>query len=102
MGKLRIQPQTKRRVAIYFGGLDSLGIGNGQYRYVVDLVRGLHGLDLPVEFIVFGSRPEPMPEIAPIFGAGDNAWRYRWFPAASGRGSFYIDQVRLARALWRE
>jgi glycosyltransferase involved in cell wall biosynthesis len=97
-----IRPQTRPRIAIYPGGLDCLSVGSGQYRYVVDLVRTLHEMQLPLDFVVLGARAEPAPDIASVFHPSNNAWHYRFLPHACGRGSFYLRQARLAHALWGE
>ena len=55
------------RIALDFGGLDALSAGSGQYRYLVDLVRGLQRLGPPYRFVVFGVRPGPPPELASVF-----------------------------------
>jgi glycosyltransferase involved in cell wall biosynthesis len=88
------------RIVIDLGGLDTLTLRNGQYRFVVDLLNGLHGLDVPARFLVLGVRPEPVAEIAALFG--DRRWTYRHFPRSAGRGSFYRDQARLSLILLKE
>jgi glycosyltransferase involved in cell wall biosynthesis len=90
------------RIALDLGGLDALSLGNGQYRYLVDLVRGLSRLRPPLRFVAFGACPAPPPELATLFEADPQTWRYRTVPRSRGRGSFYRDQVRLAGALLRE
>jgi hypothetical protein len=47
-------------IAVDFRWLDRLNIGNGQYRYCVDLIRGLARLESDCGFIVTGSKPVPV------------------------------------------
>jgi glycosyltransferase involved in cell wall biosynthesis len=93
---------TVPRVALDLGGLDALSLGNGQYRYLVDLVRGLGRLRPPFRFLVLGVRPSPPPLLAPLFITEPQTWRYLPFLRSIGRGSFYRDQVRLAAVLLLE
>jgi glycosyltransferase involved in cell wall biosynthesis len=95
-------PSRPPRVALDLGGLDSLSLGNGQYRYLVDLVRGIGRLRPPLRFVVLGARPEPPLELRPLFESQRETWRYRVVRRSTGRGSFYRDQLRLAGALLRE
>jgi hypothetical protein len=52
-------------------GLDATSLdrmyGSGQFRYVIDLVRGLASMRPPVEFTFLGSRPAPPSESADAF-----------------------------------
>jgi glycosyltransferase involved in cell wall biosynthesis len=88
------------RIALDTGGLDGIHPYAGQYRYVVDLVRGLAELRPPCRFVLFGAREQPPPEVRELFSGG--AWEYRSFPRSSGRASFYRDLVRFGLALRRE
>jgi glycosyltransferase involved in cell wall biosynthesis len=89
-----------RTVAFDFSGLDHLSPGNGQYRYCIDLVRGLSRLPSDFHFIVIGSRPRPPDQIAAVFDAP--SWRYIHVPRIEMRGAYYFDQLRYARLLLRE
>src|SRR5579884_2140662 len=88
------------RVALDFRWLDHLTIGNGQYRYSVDLIRGLAQRQPPLDFLVIGSRPEPAPEIRHVFDG--KHWRYRFLPRWRWRGHQYADQFRYSWLLRRE
>ncbi len=87
------------RIVIDLGGLDALSPGQGQFRYVVDLLVGLHALDPPARVVVFGSRPQPIPQLAALFDRPN--WRYHWFDRPTGRGAMYREQVALAAAVGR-
>lgn len=80
------------RIAIDFRWLDSLSLCNGQYRYAVNLIRGLAEERANVRFVVLGSRVHPVPELADIFDG--ETWEYRSVPRLTGRGSLYREQVR--------
>jgi glycosyltransferase involved in cell wall biosynthesis len=88
-------------VALDFTTLDHLSLGNGQYRYVVDLVRGLAALAPPCRFVLLGSRADPVPELADVFTARGGAWQYRPMPRASGRLAYYREHALVALALRR-
>jgi len=93
-------PMGKPRIAIDFSGLDHLSIRNGQYRYAVDLVRGLAEFKPEAEFILLGSRPAPVAELREVFATA--GWRY--LPAArlDGRAAYYRTQLALAWTALRE
>jgi len=86
------------RVAIDFRWLDDLCLCNGQYRYAVDLIRGLAELDADLQFVVLGSKPEPVAEIADVF-AGREQWQYRPLPRTTGRRSLYREHWNYFRML---
>ena len=65
------------RIAIDLGGLDGLWPGAGLFRYAVDLVHSLHALRPPARFIVFGSFPDPIPDLSPLFDPSGPDWSYR-------------------------
>lgn len=88
------------RIALDFTSLDHATSGTGHYRYVLDLVRGLHALQPDMEFVLFGSRPKPAPEIADIFQTP--GWRYRQLTHSTGRGAYYLDHLKFSYALLRE
>lgn len=92
---------TRPRIIIDPGGLDVLNPGCGQFRYVVDLVRGLHSLAPRASFVFLGGTPSPPTELAPIFNSGGH-WRYRYFARPTGRGAMYREQVALAAIACRE
>jgi glycosyltransferase involved in cell wall biosynthesis len=79
-------------VAIDFRWLDHLSVGNGQYRYAVDLINGLAELDCGMRFVVLGSRAEPVAEIAGVFERDE--WRYVGKARRLGRFEVF-------RELWR-
>lgn len=88
---------TRPRIVLDLGGLDALWPGAGLYRYAVDVVRELADLAPPAVFVVLGHSPQPVPDLAPAFtGRG---WEYRHFPRDGGRGSAYLDHLRMARTL---
>ena len=89
-------------IALDFRWFDGLNLGCGQYRYSVDLIRGLARLQAEAEFVLLGSRPEPLPELQDIFKAPLNGWRYRQIPRCQTKGSYYLDHLRYAWVLKRE
>jgi glycosyltransferase involved in cell wall biosynthesis len=93
-------PMAKPRIAIDFSGLDHLSIRNGQYRYAVNLVQGLAGLQLEAEFIVLGSRPLPVAELQALFETP--GWRYLKSMRYEGRAAYYRNQLGLAWTALRE
>ncbi|MGD0484369.1 MAG: glycosyltransferase family 1 protein [Gemmatimonadales bacterium] len=95
----------RRRIGIDISPLDRIAPQSGQYRYVVDLVRGLAALRPHAMFVLIGSRAEPAPEVAGLFvaaGATEGAWRYAQSIPARGRGAVIRDQPRLAWVALRE
>lgn len=79
-------------------GLDELGLGCGQYRYVVDLISGLAELKPLARFTVLGAKPSPPVELVPVFTLNDR-WMYRYYPRPTGRGAWIRDQFKLAACL---
>lgn len=82
-----------KRIALDFRWLDQLTICNGQFRYVVDLIRGLAAMSSSYHFVVLGSRPTPADDIATVFEDGEH-WRYCYLPHSTGRGAFWREQLR--------
>lgn len=78
-------------------GMDGFSVGNGQFRYAVDLINALAGLGLARQVTVFGTRSEPPSAISDCFTRGSN-WEWVQKRLARGRGSFWIDQWRSFRA----
>ena len=84
------------------GGLDVATPRGGQFRYVVDLVQGLHRLGPKASFVFLGGTPAPIAELTPLFAGGDRAWRYVPFVRPTGQGAMFWEQARLAATLLRE
>jgi len=84
---------TRPHIAIDFRWLDQLSICNGQYRYAVDLIRGLAAQHAPSKFLVLGSQAAPVAEIAPVFRDRKH-WQYHSVPRFTGRGALYREQLR--------
>ena len=84
-------PKRRLRIALDFSTLDHLTLGNGQYRYVVDLIRGL-STESNAEFIVYGSLTEPVPEIRDVLAAPN--WSYRQVTVRSGRFGYVLQHLR--------
>ena len=93
-------PELNRipQVAIDFRWLDQLSLGNGQFRYAVDLISGLAELAPEIKFVVLGSKPQPIVEIAQVFSHLEK-WRYESFPRLTGKGSLYREQALYLRLL---
>ena len=81
------------RVALDFRWLDALCLCNGQHRYAVDLIRGLHEVRPELQFVVLGSRPLAVPEIADVFSDFDR-WQYQSVPRFIGTGALYREHAR--------
>jgi glycosyltransferase involved in cell wall biosynthesis len=96
MGILRCELVNRMpRIALDFRWLDELSLCNGQYRYAVDLMRGLAASDSDMHFVVLGSRPHPVSELEGVFEDRDR-WEYHWIPRFTGRGSIWHEQTRYA------
>jgi glycosyltransferase involved in cell wall biosynthesis len=93
---------SKTRIALDFSGLDSLGPACGQYRYVVDLVRGLSRLGADADFLLLGSRAEPAPELSAVFREHGDRWAYLRIRRPRFRGSDYFAHARYGWLLRRE
>ena len=93
---------SKPRIAIDFTHLDSVSPASGQYRYVIDLVRGLARLQPEMSFLVLGSRSEPVPELRTVFQQYGDRWKYRQLPHRQFRGAVYADHARYSWVLLRE
>jgi glycosyltransferase involved in cell wall biosynthesis len=89
----------KPRIAIDFSSLDHLSIRNGQYRYAVDLVRGLAELQPEAEFTLLGSHPAPVAELHAALET--SGWRYLQFMRFAGRAAHYRNHLGLAWAVLR-
>jgi glycosyltransferase involved in cell wall biosynthesis len=87
------------RIILDLLGLDLLWAGAGLFRYAVDLVHALRELDPPARFTVLGAKPEPIPELRPVFH-GTDGWRYRAFPRSVGWAGEYRNHVRMAHTLF--
>src|SRR4051812_4589668 len=85
-------------VAIDYRAYDHMSVATGQYRYSADLIAGLAALRPEINFVALGTRPEPMPEIAPVF-ASSKKWRYMSVPRTTGKGSLYREQFLYFRLL---
>ena len=82
------------RIAIDFSTLDTGALQNGLFRYVVDLVRGLDAIaGKELQFVVIGSKSEPVAEIAEVLAASPGRWTYERLARASVRGSYWVDHV---------
>lgn len=89
---LRREVNRTPQIAVDFRWLDDLSVANGQFRYAVDLIRGLAELCPEMRFLVLGSRHEPVAEIAEVFR--NASWRYRPVPRLEGRGWLYREHLR--------
>ena len=94
--------KSKPVIALDFRWFDAVNPGSGQYRYSVDLIRSLARLQLEAEFVLLGSRLEPVAELQDIFKIPLNGWRYRQIPRRQMRGSYYLDHMRYVWLLKRE
>jgi glycosyltransferase involved in cell wall biosynthesis len=93
---------SKPRIAIDFTHLDSVSPASGQYRYVIELVRGLERLRPGMDFLLLGSRTEPVPELSAVFQKHGDRWKYRQLPRNQFRGSDHVDHARYGWVLLRE
>ena len=84
------------RIAIDFSTLDHLQMTAGHYRYVVQLVRGLAEIGGAQEFLLFGSRNEPVAELKEVFGSGSR-WSYRRIVHWRHRGTAFVDEMAYLR-----
>ena len=89
------------RIAIDFSTLDHLQMTAGHYRYVVQLVRGLAELGGAQDFLLFGSRNEPVAELKEIFGSGSR-WLYRRIVHWRHRGTAFVDELAYLRLFLAE
>jgi glycosyltransferase involved in cell wall biosynthesis len=85
-------------VAIDFRAYDHLSVASGQYRYSADLVAGIAAMIPEIDFVVLGTRPQPIPEMADVF-ADSHQWRYVSAPRVTGKGSLYREQAFYFRLL---
>jgi glycosyltransferase involved in cell wall biosynthesis len=90
------------RIALDFSQLDSLATTSGQYRYVVDLVRGLASLQPDARFLLLGSQSEPVAELRSVFRDHGDRWTYRQLTRGQFRGADYANHARYGLLLWRE
>lgn len=93
---------SKFRIAIDFSQLDSVSSASGQYRYAIDLVRGLADLGTNLEFLLLGSTKEPVPELQPLFQKDGARWNYRQLSHRHFRGAEYLNHGRYSWVLLRE
>jgi glycosyltransferase involved in cell wall biosynthesis len=95
--------KTEPLIAIDFSTFDYLGRFGGMYRYTVTVVKALAELGSGADFILLGSAPEPLPELREVVRCGSPShWRYLQVEHCTGRGAYWLDQVRYARILRRE
>jgi glycosyltransferase involved in cell wall biosynthesis len=87
-------------IALDFRWLDHLNLGNGQYRYCIDLINGLANLPSDCRFVVVGSQPEPPEPIRHVFS--DARWRYLQLRGWNFKGADYLYHLRYAWLLRRE
>jgi glycosyltransferase involved in cell wall biosynthesis len=85
-------------IALDFGRLDRLTRLNGQYRYCIDLVRALVRLQPVANFLLLGSRSEPVRELRRLISE-NRSWSYHRLRHCNGRGRFWSDQVLYMRTL---
>ena len=86
-------------IALDFSSLDHLTLLNGQYRYCVNLVRGLARMKPAANFVLLGSRPEPVAELRGVIRDEGSRWSYLQLLHHHGRGRYWRDQFAYARAL---
>jgi len=90
-------------VGIEFTGLDRPRPKGGQYKYVMDLVRGFStSAPSSTRFVFIGSLPEPPEEIANLFRDRPKTWRYRQIAPWNFRGSLYLHHPRFLGLALRE
>ncbi|MHB1861415.1 MAG: glycosyltransferase family 4 protein [Gemmatimonadaceae bacterium] len=89
-------------IAIDFAHVDRMGTGYGLFRYGVDLVRGLSRIAPGANFLLIGSRRQPVPELAPLFANDRGPWRYTRLVPSTRRGAALRDQAAYAKLLRRE
>jgi glycosyltransferase involved in cell wall biosynthesis len=90
------------RIALDFSQLDSAAPTSGQYRYVINLVRGLARLQPDVDFLLLGSRRGPVSELESVFSDHRDRWRYRQLPRREFRGADYADHLRYSLLILRK
>ena len=89
------------RIAIDATAFDTVGHGIGQFRYMVDLLRGLRALETRDEFLVVGTGTRAPDDLTDLF-ASDANWRFVSLAQSKRRGGFYFDQLRWAAWLVEE
>lgn len=70
--------KKKPLIAIDFAFFDHSNIGAGQYRYVVQIARGLVS-KTDFRYAIIGSQPEPVPELREMISQSDD-WEYYSLP----------------------
>lgn len=89
-----------KRVGLDFSTLDRVNIKGGQYRYIVDLVRGLANLDQDnFQFVLFGSRSQPVDELKDIFHS-HHQWFYQQINPWHFKGSDYLNHLRYSAIIY--
>lgn len=89
------------RVGLDFSSLDQVTPKGGQYRYVIDLVRGLSEINREgFLFFLFGSRQEPVPELKDIFLTRKDRWKYQQIKPWVFRGSYYLNHIRYSAIIY--
>jgi glycosyltransferase involved in cell wall biosynthesis len=96
----RPESPSHMRIALDFSTLDTAKPA-GQYRYCVNLIRGLSMLGTDAEFLVLGSKGAPSSDIVEAFDHSCK-WRYRQFRHATGRASYWLDQIKYSNLLMGE
>ncbi|MGZ4789010.1 MAG: glycosyltransferase family 4 protein [Terriglobales bacterium] len=86
------------QIAIDFRWLDHLSLGNGQFRYAVDLICGLAEARPEMRFIVLASQRQPVDEIVEVF-ADSERWTYLGVPRLIGKGALYREHMQYFRLL---
>ena len=88
------------RIAIDATAFDTISRGSGQYRYMVDLVRGLCELNTRDEYFVVGSGGSAPEELESVFN-GSTSFTFVSRAQSQRRGSFFVEQMRWAYWLRR-
>lgn len=97
--KPRIEKPFKR-VGLDFSTLDRVVVKGGQYRYIVDLVRGLANLEQnKFQFVLFGSHSQPVDELKDIIH-NNNQWFYQQIKPWHFKGSDYLDHLRYSAIIY--
>ncbi len=89
----------KPLIAIDFTAFDRSNMGAGQYRYMVQLIRGFSRKS-GIRFLVVGSLPEPVPEIRDIIGSHPD-WDFTQLRPHSYRFNDITYQLRYSWLLRR-
>jgi glycosyltransferase involved in cell wall biosynthesis len=97
--KPRIEKPFKR-VGLDFSSLDRVDVKGGQYRYIIDLVRGLANLEQnKFQFVLFGSHSQPVDELKDIFHS-HHQWFYQQIKPWPFKGSDYLNHLRYSAIIY--